>query len=174
MTVKRRSLLLAAALIGIVALLVVQLGGRDPSNLDALRSAPPSYERCVTSIFSRALVSRRSIVTKEISEGAAIPGYLPEGFLLVSGSRSEAGPVWADDDCNIIAMFSGQGPDVPESEPQLGRWVVSERPHATTFPCPARSGCWVLQADFRDVSFRLETAGIDRAEAMRVARSISR
>ena len=166
--------MLVAVLLGIVALLVARSGQRDRSNADALRPAPASYERCVESTFSRALVTPSSIETKEISEGAAIPDYLPDGFLLVSGSGSEAGPVWADNDCNIIAMFSGQGPDVIEAESDLGRWIIAERPHATTFPCPPRSECWVFQADFSDASFRLETAGLTRAEATRVASSISR
>lgn len=174
MTGRRRYLLLVALSLGVVVALVIWAKKGDPQNPAAMRSAPASYERCVTSLFSRHFVPRRSIESKEITEGTSLPDYLPDGFLLVSGSRGEAGPVWADGDCNIIAMFSGQGPDVPESEPDLGRWLLSERPRATTFVCPKDFPCWVVEARFRDIALRLETVGITSEEALRVARSISR
>jgi hypothetical protein len=162
-----KTLLVLGAVI-VSALLVLRVAWPDEGDPDVLRRAPSSFDRCVTDLFPRSLVS---LEAKEVSESAALPEYLPEGFLLVAGSGGEAGPVWADDDCSVIALFTGQGPDVIDAM-ELGRWTVSERPHATTFPCPASEECWVVMADFRGASRRLESVGISREEAVRIAQSI--
>ena len=138
----------------------------------ALNAAPASQTRCVEELFSRHLVPKTALETKEVREERWLPDFLPTGFAHVAGSGGEAGPVWSDRDCRIIAMYSGQGPDVPESEPNLGRWLLAERPRATTFDCPTAAQCWVFEANFRDISLRVETLGLERSEAARVAESI--